>query len=73
MAIRKTQESKTKNLYLIQKVVLARDLKEAIAKEAEGKLVDVCLTNNKHKKLDPAIGFLYSVQGDEADENNDDE
>ena len=54
------------NLYLVQKVVLARNIHEALTREQRGKIVDITLTDNQHKKLSPAIGFTWRSEGTDA-------
>ena len=46
-------------VYLVQKLVTASSIAEAIATEAQGKIVEVTLTTSEVKKLEPAVGFMY--------------
>ena len=48
---------KEKQLFIIQKKIMAVDAKDAIRKEKDGIIIEVTLTTERGKELIPAIGF----------------
>lgn len=50
-----------KQVFVIQKVVIASDIREALKLEAKGKIVEITLAAKSGDKLDPAIGFTYPL------------
>lgn len=52
-------------VYIIQKLIEAESIEDAIKREKEGTIVEIVLSNQRMKKLEPAIGFVYNPIGDE--------
>ena len=54
-----------KQIYVIQKLISATSIHDALARESEAKIVEVTMTDAHAKKLNPAVGFFFKT--DEGD------
>ena len=48
-------------IFVIQKVISAASLSEALARETEAVIVDITMTSAPGKKIESAVGFIYDI------------
>lgn len=61
------REKRPGKIWLIQKIIAANTLTEALKNERKAKIVEVMLTAQPGTKLEPAIGFTFRPEPGDAD------
>jgi len=70
----KASSKKRNHTYIVRKVVFARDMKEALANERKGKLLDIVLIRPaKADQLVPMVGFAPSETHERDEGDNEEE